>query len=102
MKNEYSTPYAKHIPTELQDFGFLVQWTEFVADRKERRIPLTIRSATMLLKTLSERPRQAEEALKTAIAKGWRGFEWEWVDPKPKPAPAKKTGRDLSNSMGIG
>lgn len=96
-----STPFANQIPSELKNFDFLVQWIEFVADRKERRNRLTSRSAGILLRTLAQRPKEAEKALETAIKKGWLTIEWEWID-RTSQKQQPKTGRAASDSMKIG
>lgn len=63
---------------------FETAWKEFIQHRREIKKPLTPTGANQLLKTLSERPKQAARGLETAIRNRWQGFNWEWVDGQAK------------------
>lgn len=71
---------------------FYNAWNDFAADRAERKCALTTRAAATLLKKLQQRPEQAALALRIAVERGWRGFEWEWIEKTP----TNKTARNLA------
>jgi hypothetical protein len=73
------------LPTPLPDAllgveGFEKGWEEFGEHRKQIKAPLTPLSAKGILETLSSRPQDSVSALKMAVRRGWRGFEWGWFD----------------------
>jgi hypothetical protein len=70
-------PKSTFLPYSVE---FLEAWGNFVADRKERRKPLTSRAADMLLTVLARHPERATEAVNACIQHGWTGFKWEWLD----------------------
>lgn len=67
------------LPTAFPD-GFKEEWQFFVEHRKKKRAPMTDHAQELILQTLSQRPADAIEAVKTAICSNWTGFKWEWFD----------------------
>ncbi len=74
------------IPSELIGMnGFSKSWEEFIQHRKQIRKPLTSLAARNILDSLSERPKDASDAVEMAIRRSWQGFEWAWFDKdRPK------------------
>ncbi len=64
----------------FQEEGFGEEWQQFFKHRKLKKAPMTERAQELLLKTLSERPKEAVAAVQMAIKRNWTGFEWSWID----------------------
>lgn len=62
-------------------------WRDFVADRKERKRPLTPRAVELTLADLAKTPLDADEMLRTSIKRGWTGV-FPLDRNKPRPASA--------------
>lgn len=60
--------------------GFETVWTEFGEHRKQIKSPLTPLAARGILESMAERPSESVAALKMAMRRSWRGFEWSWYD----------------------
>ncbi len=72
---------ASLIPNSLDNDEFKKRWSAFIENRKHLKKPATDHAQELLLSKLAERPGQAAiAALKTAIERGWTGFEWEWLE----------------------
>ena len=67
--------YDYEIPKNLNDPRFLTMWDAWLADRKERKKPVTKRGAEMQLRKLSEMgPERAAAAIENSIEKGYQGI----------------------------
>lgn len=63
------------IPENLKTPEFLVAWSEWLADRKERKKPVTSRAARMQLDDLALMgPELAVKSIKQSIANRWQGL----------------------------
>lgn len=60
--------------------GFEKAWEEFGEHRKQIKAPLTPLAAKGILEDLQKRPPDSVSALKMAMRRSWRGFEWSWFD----------------------
>lgn len=80
------------IPHELDTPAFRIRWAEWIADRRERRKPMTARAAEAALKQLSPfGPDDAIERIGRSIANGWQGVLY----PGDKPGEPVTRGRPL-------
>jgi len=97
------------IPNSLSAItAFDDAWARWLQSRKEMKKPATTGAQAAILRKLAERPLYAIAALEMAIAREWRGFEWEWFDsaqPQPTqpvlldmpPVPREELSRDWSS-----
>lgn len=67
--------------------GFTQEFLNFKASRVALKKKMTPRAEELLLKRLSDRPKDALSALQMAIESGWQGFKWEWFDKNPPQQP---------------
>lgn len=80
--------------TEIPDFP--KEWEHFRAHRR-KKWPMNAHTEGLMLKILSQRPKEAIAHLQMAMVNAWRGLNWDWYDNrKPalsKPKPQSPAGR---------
>lgn len=85
------------IPSNLDTPEFKAAWSGWIADRRERRKPMTDRAAELALRRLAEwGPERAVAAIEHSIANGWQGIFEPQGGPKAAAKPADFEGTDYS------
>lgn len=83
-------PESIPIPDALNHDPFPATWAEWIAERRERRKPLTARAAKGQLLGLEPLgPVKAAECVSASIRNGWAGLFPESADVKAKPPPTR-------------
>lgn len=85
------TPLSVDVPNELATTDFMTVWTSWIADRKDRKKPMTARAAEEQLKSLLPLgPQRAADCVRESIRNGWQGlfpekFSGSITTAKPPP-----------------
>lgn len=79
-------PESVPIPAEIDTPEFRAVWSDWIAERKDRKKPLTARAAKSQLQVLATLgPEKASECVSASIRNGWAGLFPESGDVKAKP-----------------
>jgi len=81
-QKESGIQFSGFLPPELLDYvPFVAVWREFVEERRERKKPLTERSAARFAaKFRGHSPEDVTKLVSTAVERGWQGMEWSWLE----------------------
>lgn len=66
-------------------------WADFVDLRKQKRAPLTETALASIKREAAKAGWTLEDALAKCLARGWQGFEADWLKPDER-KPANQTG----------
>jgi hypothetical protein len=94
---------AAPIPTSLGDGAFPAVWAEWIAERKARKKPLTLRAAQKQLQDLEPLgPERASECVRASIRNQWQGIFPEKFQKRPEAAPGAFPAKPGSAEYALG